>query len=163
MPLKPVTNDLQIRRGNLPHWQSGGSTYHVIFRCAIGNLADEARRLVKSCTLFDHGRRYDLYLPVVMPDYVHMIIEPLRNAQGTWHDLAEIMRAIKGISARPINQLLNRSGIVWQAEYYDRLIRDHRELDETMTYVWNNPEEAGLTNRSETYEFMICPPRCSIM
>ncbi|MBS1904226.1 MAG: transposase [Bacteroidetes bacterium] len=85
---------------------------------------------MKHHVLFDHTRRYELYFGVVMPDHVHILLRPLPNGRETWFGLPEILRGIKGSSARSINTLLNRSGSVWQDEYFDRLIRDEKELHE---------------------------------
>jgi putative transposase len=153
----PVTEALLIRRGHLPHWQVGGSIYFITFCSARGPLPDLARHQVAQNILFDHGRRYDLAIAVVMPDHVHLILAPRQKEPGVWYDLAEIMKGIKGVSARRINQLLQTTGTVWQQESYDRIIRDDQELEEKMLYVWENPMKAGLTDTPETYEFIVIP------
>jgi REP element-mobilizing transposase RayT len=152
-----VTEALLIRRGQLPHWQAGGSIYFITFRSARGPLPEAARRQVKENILFDHGKRYDLVLAVVMPDHVHLLLCPRPKSPGVWHDLSEIMKGIKGVSSRRINQLLGTAGQVWQQESYDRIIRDENELEEKMQYIWENPIKAGLTECPEQYEFIVLP------
>jgi putative transposase len=56
----------------------------------------------------------------------------------------DILRAWKGYTAGRANRLLCRQGTFWQREYYDRLIRDARELERANEYVRANPEKAGL-------------------
>jgi REP element-mobilizing transposase RayT len=120
-------------------------------------LPDDARRQVMENIRYDHGKRYDLVLAVVMPDHVHLLTHPSQKSPGAWYDLAEILKGIKGVSARRINQLLKTTGRVWQQESYDRIIRDDQELEEKLRYVWENPLKAGLTDNPETYEFFVHP------
>jgi putative transposase len=153
-----VTQDLLIRRRQLPHWQVGGSIYFVTFRSQRGPLPPVALRQVCSHILYDHGKRYDLLFGVVMPDHVHVIFQPRAKEPGTWFDLAEIMKGLKGASARRINQLLGTHGTVWQDESYDRIIRDDQELEEKLSYMHQNPVKAGLVANPEDYEFFVSPP-----
>jgi REP element-mobilizing transposase RayT len=129
----------------------------VTFRSARGALPDPARRQVRENILYDHGKRYDLLLSVIMPDHVHLLLYPRQKALRVWYDLTEIMKGIKGVSARRINALLGTTGQVWQNESYDRIIRDEEEFEEKMRYIWTNPVKAGLTDNPEQYEFMLYP------
>ncbi|MBK9768779.1 MAG: transposase [Chloracidobacterium sp.] len=54
-------------------------------------------------------------------------------------DLAGLMKGIKGISARRINQLRNTTGPIWQADYFDRYIRDGEHFSKAFAYIENNP------------------------
>src|SRR5262249_24479043 len=141
----------------LPHWQVGGRVYFITFRSIRGGLPEPALRQVMENITFDRGRRYDLYLAVVMPDHVHLLLQPREKTPRTWFDLADIMKGIKGVSTRLINQLLRPSGLVWQAESFDRIIRDEEEFLEKWQYMWNNPVKAGLVERSELYQFFVLP------
>src|SRR5579871_4972695 len=58
--------------------------------------------------------------------------------------LVEIMRGIKGASARAINQKLGRSGPVWQEESFDHVMRSSEGLDARVEYVLKNPVRRGL-------------------
>ena len=155
---RTITEDLLIRRAHLPHWQAGGSVYFVTFRSARGCLSASARRQVAENVLFDHGKRIDLILGVFMPDHVHLVLCPRPCGQGKWYDLADIMKGIKGVSARRINQILGTAGKVWQQESYDRIIRDDLEMQDILNYLWENPVKAGLVTKPEEYEFFIFPP-----
>lgn len=64
----------------------------------------------------------------------------------TFHSLASIMHSIKRYTARESNRLLERQGAFWQAESYDRYIRNSEEWERTIRYVLNNPVKAGLVN-----------------
>jgi REP element-mobilizing transposase RayT len=49
-----------------------------------------------------------------MPDHAHLLFTARPDAEGWTFALPEILRAIKGTSARSINILLGRRGSVWQ-------------------------------------------------
>ncbi|MBW6513041.1 MAG: transposase [Desulfuromonadaceae bacterium] len=56
------------------------------------------------------------------------------------HGLSEIVRGFKTFSARRINQLRDTPGVpVWQRNYYERIIRDERELEAIRQYINDNP------------------------
>ncbi len=152
-----ISSELHRHHRRLPHWQSGGSSYFVTFRSAIGELPSEALEIVKHHILFDHKRKYELIFGVVMPDHVHILFRPICKDNGNWYSLQEILKGIKGVSARNINKLLLRTGSVWQDEYFDRLIRDEKELHEKWKYIWENPLKKGLSNSFDDYLFYIVP------
>jgi putative transposase len=89
-----------------------------------------------------------------MPDHAHLILCPLRRPDGWCWCLPEIMHAIKGASARGINQLLSRKGAVWQQEFFDHILRSDESLDEKVEYICNNPVRAGLVVRSADYPWL---------
>jgi len=153
-----VTQNLVIRRRHLPHWQMGGSVYFITFRSQRGPLPASALPLVIEHVLYDHGKRYDLVFGVVMPDHVHVIFQPREMKPGIWYDLSAIMKGLKGTSSRRINQLLGTQGTVWQEESYDRIIRDDKELEEKLLYMYHNPVKAGLVADPADYEFFVYPP-----
>ena len=93
-----------------------------------------------------------------MPDHTHLLLQPLLKSPGLWHSLSEIMKTVKGVSARRINQMLGTNGCVWEEESFDRIIRDQHEHEEKMQYMWMNPAEAGLVGDPEEWDFFIWPP-----
>ena len=48
---------------------------------------------------------------------------------------------------------MNRSGRLWQEEYFDRLLRDG-EFNKYVDYICRNPEKAGLVTREEDYRWL---------
>ena len=107
---------------------------------------------------FDHAKKYELFFSVVMPDHVHLLLKPLEKSNNCWWSLAEIMRGIKGTSARFINSILGTSGAVWQEESFDRIVRDQKEYDEKLQYMWNNPVNAGVVEVSDEYDYFVFAP-----
>jgi putative transposase len=79
----------------------------------------------------------------IMPDHVHFIIwidEEVAHAPK----LPAIIMAFKSLTARAWLRHLretksNRSGKIWQKNYYDRVIRNKQELEKIRRYIKNNP------------------------
>jgi REP element-mobilizing transposase RayT len=71
---------------------------------------------------------------VVMPNHVHLIII-LQNC--TLH-LGEIIRRFKA----KVSHILNDN--VWQANYYEHVIRNEKALEKIRGYIINNPQELLL-------------------
>ena len=77
---------------------------------------------------------------VIMPNHLHAIIaitdsETTGNAAPT---LGEILRAFKAASARVVRRDCD-PGFGWQRNYFERVIRDDRELRVFRDYIETNP------------------------
>ena len=94
--------------------------------------------LVQDALLHGDGDRYRLLEWCVMPNHVHVLLEPFRCP------LADIVRMWKSSTARRANRILGRSGTFWMRDYYDRYIRDPRHFEAARRYIWLNPVNAGL-------------------
>ena len=95
--------------------------------------------IVQDALLRFDGERYGLIAWTVMPNHVHVLIEPI----GT-HATGSIVSSWKRFSARMANRQLGRSGAFWQDDYWDTFIRNERHLESTIAYIENNPVKAGL-------------------
>jgi len=104
---KTIPQEFLIRRDSLPHWQFGGSTYFITFRSKRGTLPDSARTQIAQNIWYEHGKRVTLHFGVIMPDHVHMIIQPSEVRREIWHDLGSIMKSIKGISSTHQSEFWN--------------------------------------------------------
>lgn len=84
--------------------------------------------------------RYQLFDYVIMPNHVHLIMSPNDGVK-----LSDIMRGIKSFSAHLINKYTGRKGSVWQADYFDRAIRNEAQMWYVEDYIRRNPRniEAG--------------------
>ncbi|MGD2158116.1 MAG: hypothetical protein PVG14_06515 [Anaerolineales bacterium] len=114
---------------------------------------------------------------VVMPNHVHGIIwikapdvgarrrrAPTKEEFGkpVPGSITTIIRGYKSAVTRRINQLQDTpSAPVWQRNYYERVVRNHRELDAILKYIQNNPQqwdqdrenpEVALANQEINYE-----------
>lgn len=129
-----------------------------------GRVAEDGNgSIVRGCWLDlpNHYPHVSVDTFVVMPDHIHGIIV-LRETDGAGgaraglkpaptgggasadvgvrHGLPEIVRALKTYSARRINLRRGTPGApVWQRGYYERIIRNERELGRTRKYIASNP------------------------
>jgi REP element-mobilizing transposase RayT len=63
--------------------------------------------------------------------------------------LGAIVRSYKSSVTRAVNRLRNSLGApVWHRNYYERVIRDERELDSIRHYITNNPLKISQINWS---------------
>lgn len=79
----------------------------------------------------------------IMPNHWHALIAPLGNCQ---HSLSQIMKRLKGRSARRIRQAIGGRGAVWQREWFDRWLRNPQERARVVDYIRGNPVRAGLAD-----------------
>ncbi|MEM6256833.1 MAG: transposase [Planctomycetota bacterium] len=140
---------LNRTKRHLPHWELSGSTYFVTFRLKTGEMAPAERQLVFDHVMNGDDKFYQLFALVVMPDHVHLLVRPDRDI-----GLTRMMKGIKGVTARLINELRDTSGRIWLSESYDRIIRDEAEAIEKQNYIIQNPVRAGMAERWQDYPFV---------
>ena len=87
-----------------------------------------------------------------MPDHVHMLLTPLERGSRQWWSLSSIMHSLKAYTAKQVNAKLQRSGVVWMQESFDRIVRNEDELIEKWQYIRNNPVKRGLCQRAEDWD-----------
>jgi len=138
--------DLKIRRRRLPHWELAGSTYFITFCLLDGELSAEEIKLVLEHIKEGDPTYYDLFAVTVLPDHVHMILRP-RDGMS----LSRVTKGVKGASARLINERRGRGGALWQDESYDRIIRDDKEMEEKLAYIFTNAIRRGLSTEGWDY------------
>ena len=115
-------------RRRLPHWTPEKSVISITWRLA-GSKTPPAPgggprwpNRTADCIHFAeallHGekvrRSYDLFAWVVMPNHVHVVMEPVIP-------LPEIVRWLEAATGNRANKLIGKTGTpFWQREYYDR-------------------------------------------
>jgi REP element-mobilizing transposase RayT len=127
----------------------------------------ESKLAVESAwhSLLDVFANIELSEFIVMPNHVHCILCILgegayRRHPGTWkHDdfrrvgqlpdptkitkfetLSNMIGAFKTTAATRINKLRGLVGVpVWQKSFYDRIVRNERELERIQKYILYNP------------------------
>jgi putative transposase len=91
--------------------------------------------------------RYELHAYVVMPNHVHILLDP-------YVPLAKISGPLKGVAACDINARLGRTGKpLWQDESFDHWIRNSAEFERIRHYIESNPVRAGLVARPEDWKW----------
>lgn len=152
----PVSSELQVTRRNLPHWQLGGASYFVTFRVKQGRLSEQERRLVLAACLHWHERKWRLYAVVVMPDHVHLLVQPLPRGKNKWHALGAILHSVKSYAAHQIQKRRKRVGSIWLDESFDRIVRNDAEFREKLLYMAHNPIKEGLARAEGEYPYFWC-------
>jgi REP element-mobilizing transposase RayT len=90
---------------------------------------------------------YGLVAFVVMPNHVHLLIEPGTSAP-------KITQFLKGVSAKRANELLGRTGNpFWQDESFDRWVRSDQERHNIIRYIEFNPVRAGLALEPQLFRY----------
>jgi putative transposase len=139
-------DELKIHSRHLPHWEAEGAVYFITFRTLSSELTIEEQIAVKKHIIDGNTKFYTLIAAIVMPDHVHLLLFPLHA-----FSLAQIMKGIKGVSARKINEMRRNKGSIWQDESFDRIVRDENELMEKFFYMLNNPVKRELTDDPWNY------------
>jgi REP element-mobilizing transposase RayT len=126
---------------------------------------------VEGALLHFDGERYRLLAWVIMPNHVHVLVEPLSG-----FSVARLVQSWKSFTARRINLLLAdgsegpecragarrsqgrpsrgwRSRALWQRDYWDRFIRNERHLLTAIRYIEENPVTAGLAAAAEGWSW----------
>jgi REP element-mobilizing transposase RayT len=106
----------------------------------------KASAIVEETLRFFDGDRYQLSHYCVMPNHAHVIVRPLGE-----HRLGDILHSWKSYSSHTINEVLRRTGVVWQAESFDCIIRNAEQLEKFGSYIRNNPVKAGLAEGQFRY------------
>ena len=104
--------------------------------------------------MLEHDIKHHVHVVVIMPDHAHMITTPMADAAGNLYGLEEIMKPIKGVSSRRINQLLGRRGRLWQDESFDHILRSSESLQAKSEYVAMNPVRWGLVATPDEYRWL---------
>ena len=83
-----------------------------------------------------------------MPNHVHVLIDLPSTVA-----LKEVVHGWKSYTAKQINQVIGKTGALWQREYWDRYIRDMEHLQNTIAYIDHNPVSAGLVTTPREWRF----------
>lgn len=144
---------LKITRRRLPHWQVSGNVYYVTSCIMNGELSHDERRQILDHVVDGQGKFYTLYALIVMPDHIHVLLQPNEG-----YDLSRVMKGIKGVTARRINQQRQTRGSLWQDESHDRIMRNALEVHEKANYMLDNPRRVGLVDDPWDYPFWYYNP-----
>ena len=123
--------------------------------------------LVENITLLREGFRvskiqysYVINEIVILPDHLHMIITPAYA-----NDYPHIVRTIKQYFSKycdpkyyaHLEQSKSRmkEGYrpVWQKKYYEHTIRDEKDFQEKVKYMYDNPVKHGWVEKEEDWEY----------
>ena len=109
-------------------------------RCTGSCLLADAccAQIVVDALMAFERQRYDLDQWVVMPNHVHILVQPYDG-----YLLKTILQNWKSFTAHAINKYLGRCGQLWQRESFDHIVRSATHLERFRRYIWANPDKAG--------------------
>ncbi len=117
-------------------------------KCHGSCVLNKGHKIVAKALEFHHGHRVWLGDYVVMPNHVHVLVQPFPGIK-----LEEWLYSIKRFASTHIikDPFLKayeklRGEHFWQAESYDRIVRNRSELARMRLYIAKNP--AKLYSRS---------------
>ncbi len=137
---KEAENDSTFRKSVEHYLDSGVGQCHLRIP-AIAQMVVDALK-------FHEGVKYDLFSWVIMPNHGHVLLRPLPNVH-----LGDVLHSIKSFTAQKANEMLGRKGPFWQAESFDRYIRNQDHFISVIRYIENNPVAAGLCRVPLDWEF----------
>ena len=86
-----------------------------------------------------------LHAYCLMPDHLHFL------AQGESQH-SNVLAFVKAFKQRTTMAHKNReAGPLWQAKFYDHILRKPEELEAVACYIWMNPVRKGLSTAASDY------------
>lgn len=116
----------------------------------------DVAKIVNESLHFYDQQNYDLYAFTIMSNHVHLVFRHLQESYNVDLPVTGITKLIKSYTGKECNKLLGRNGKFWQAESFDKLIRDDKELENVIQYTINNPVKANLVSRWEDWSYTYC-------
>src|SRR5437868_1920180 len=122
-------------------------------------LSSESRTIALNAFMHFHNEHYELVAVCVMPDHVHLLIQPWPKQIGNgekvvFWSLNELLKSAKSFSAHQINKVEGTTGSVWEKERFDRYVRSDRDLEEKFQYIVRNPWDAKIARPGEGYPWV---------
>lgn len=122
-----------LRKGR---FSQTGIAYHIttvtLHRTPHFSDINKGRKVVQELKALQDQGKAETLCYVLMPDHLHWLMV-LQDGE-----LSEVMRLLKGRSARAIGQGL------WQANYHDHAVRQEEDLHKVARYMVANPLRTRL-------------------
>ena len=133
------------------HIQLENHCYHTISTTADRSPVfsnPELAMMVLDTIQFIRRDKAQVLAFALMPDHLHFLVVPKPP-----FTISQVMQSTKGYSSRVINKVNGVKGKLWQQGFYDRVIRDEEQLNQTIAYIHENPVKAGLCLNAAGYQF----------
>ena len=100
-----------------------------------------AEKYIKQMDAFYQDLSVDQY--VIMPDHIHLLIT-IHNGQDNPGIRSSMIARFVATFKRFCNKEYGEN--IWQPRYYDHVIRNQQDYDETWEYIRNNPHKWALAH-----------------
>jgi putative transposase len=96
------------------------------------------------------GRRHaaTILIYCFMPDHLHLVLRGTDASSDVWRAMVDF----KQRSGYWLSQ--NKTGVRWQKDFFDRVIRKDDDLGSELRYIALNPVRGGLVADSLEYPFL---------
>lgn len=101
---------------------------------------DYRSRVTDEVTMFAH---------CIMPDHVHLL---LKLNEGYGKSLPNWVAAFKKYNSRILSMMLDIKPL-WQANYYEHIVRRNESLKNIAEYIANNPVRKNFVTQWQEYPF----------
>jgi len=108
-----------------------------------------ARILIRSLKQSDLNGLTKTICFVIMPDHMHWLLQ-----LKTQDSLSSVVAKVKGRASFLMHKAKNEQ--IWQAGFYDSLIRDEEHLLHQARYIAANPMRAGIVDNLGSYPHWDC-------
>ncbi len=108
-----------------------------------------AKILIESWTAAPKVHGWIVGRYVVMPDHVHFFASPFSDAKP----LSAFMRDWKKWTTRQLRAICIAAPTVWQAEFFDHVLRSADSYEQKWNYVRENPVRAGLASSADVWPY----------
>ncbi len=102
-------------------------------------LDDSMAKLVDECLRQFDAARYRLHAWVVMPNHIHVVVEPAEGFR-----LAELLQVWRAATDKRIGNAREREEALWEPEFYSSQIRSQEEYERYVAETLADPEDASL-------------------
>jgi putative transposase len=96
------------------------------------------------------AKTFEVLAHGVMPDHLHALVVGLTPAS----DVKEFVRSYKQHTGHWWKHEHGQSSPLWQASYYERVLRDEDRNEGVIRYILMNPVRAGLVNDPREYPYL---------
>ncbi len=87
---------------------------------------------------------------VVMPEHIHFFCKPASHEACK---LSDLMRQWKQWTSKRIKKELRLDGSIWQAEFFDHVLRSDESYSEKWNYIEQNPVRAELVTKAGDWPY----------
>jgi len=133
-----------------PYSEKDKAEYHLLFSEKMNAWLDNCygeclltkpacAEIIQGAIKYFEGERYFLDHWVIMPNHVHVLMVICEE-----YELSGILHSWKSFTSNEINKAFARQGAFWQAETFDHIVRNGRQLEKYREYIKMNIDKAGV-------------------
>ena len=114
----------------------------------LNALGEAVEKLIETLPKFNPEVFVDSF--VVMPNHVHLIVKIEDRPTNAEHHLGKIIGKLKSLASREYRRLKSQGlardigSKLWQANYWEKIVTKHEQLEAIRAYVANNPKKWSI-------------------